>query len=537
MTARARLSPRELGARELGARELGARELAGYRVLRSLARDDDAEVMLGHRSAPASPDGTDGAAAHTVAIKVWPASDPGWDAALRECAALERARGDHVVDLLDLDSDEESIRLLFERLPRGDLSELLRVRPQFDAGEAVTLLAPLAVTLLRMHAAGVAHGHLSARTVLFRDDGSPTLTGFSRAELFEPGAPEVVLEQIAAVRRDRAAARALAVTVLGRVHDGRARAARELHDDLDQCDDELILPLLAARVFEVAAAVPVRFTPDEPEADAAPSGPRAVPVGAAVVASSGSSGGDRSTRMLAVLRRVVPEPWVQRVLDTVERSPAAPVVVAAAGAVRRRWTSSTPGRRRVVLAVGAAALTVGVVTAVVPAGAGVGPGAVTSGATGSGGSGGAGGSRAGAPTAEPGSTASAAAEGVRRASDPALTADDVLAATRSLVRARDRCLVSLSVLCLDQVDEARSGAFDGDQAAIRGAQQGGELPDPLSGGAGDGPPVLIERLGDSALVRLGEAPSGPSILLVKGATGWRIRDVIAAGGPSGVAGG
>ena len=488
-------------------RELGAPELAGYRVLRSLARDDDAEVLLGHRSAPASPDSPD-VAARTVALKVFPASDIGWATAMRECAALERARGEHVVDLLDLDADHETIRLIFERLPRGDLAELLRVRARLDAGEAVTLLAPIAVTLLRLHAAGVAHGGLSARTVLFRDDGSPTLIGFSGAELFEVGAPEVVLEQVDAVRRDRAAARALAVIVLGRVAGGRARAARELHDDIDACDEELVLPTLAARLFEVAAAVPVRFAADSsddgrPESDAAVTGPRIVPVGTAIVESGAERAG-----IAAALARLVPEPVLQRVLDTMGRSPAAPVVTAAGDAVRSRWLSWSPGRRRMVLAAGAAVVTVGVVTAVVPSGT------------------------TNTASAQPGrSTPSASAPAdTGAADDPVVTGDDPLAASGALVTARDRCLSSLSVICLDRVDEAGSSALDGDRAAIRAAQQGGELPDPLERagtGAGRAAPVLIERLGDSALVRLGDAASA-SLLLVKGEAGWRIRDVVAA---------
>ncbi|HEY4152417.1 MAG TPA: hypothetical protein VGM38_03780, partial [Pseudolysinimonas sp.] len=85
-------------------RELGAPELAGYRVLRSLARDERAEVLLGHRVASGSgDDDTDAVtltAVQTVALKVFPATEVGWNDALGECAALERARGDHVVDLL-----------------------------------------------------------------------------------------------------------------------------------------------------------------------------------------------------------------------------------------------------------------------------------------------------------------------------------------------------------------------------------------------------------------------------------------------------
>ena len=494
-------------------RELGARELAGYRVLRSLARDEHAEVLLGHRSVPVSPESSE-TVVQTVALKVSPASEPGWDAALHECAALERARGEHVVDLLDLDADDSSIRLLFERLPRGDLAELLRIRPRLDAGEAVTLLAPIAVTLGRLHTAGVSHGNLGPRTVLFRDDGSPALIGFSRAELFEAGAPEVVLEQVEGVRRDRLAARALAATVLGRVAGGRARAARELLDDVESCDDESILPLLGSRLFEVAAAMPVRFAADEPEADAAIPAPRAVPVGAGIVESDAGTRGGGASRIAAGLGRLVPEPVLQRVLDAVERSPVAPVAREAAEAVRRRWASWTAGRRRIVLAVGAAVLTVGVVTAIVPAGA-----AMT-------------GTTRPAVAPSGGSSPSGSAPSNPQPSDPAVTGDDPLPAARALVTARERCLSSLSVICLDRVDEVGSAALEDDRATIRTAQQGGELPDPLEGAAG-GAPVLIERLGDSALVRLGDDPASASLLMVKGEGGWRIRDVIAAGGSAG----
>lgn len=504
---------------QLSPRELGARRLAGYRVLRSLARDEHAEVLLGHRNVPSDSDGSAPGAVQTVAMKVSPASDDAYAAALRECAALERARGDHIVDLLDVDADEESIRLIFERLPRGDLAELLRIRGSLDAGEAVTILAPIAVTLLRLHAAGIAHGNLDAGTVLFRDDGSPTLIGFSRAELFEPGAPEVVLEQVDAVRRDRHAVRALAMTVLGRVVGGQARTARELHDDVAGCGDELILPLLTSRLFEVAAAVPVRFGSDDPQPEAA-AVPRAVPVAAPVVESSFGTVGGTTPKVAAILARVLPEAMLQRLLVSVERSPLTPIASGARGALGRRWHSWTPARRRIVVAVGAGALTVGIVTAIVPArpSATGAPAANLSGSTAS-------------PSQTPDSS-SPAGEAESGAIDPAVVGDDPIAAAGALVAARDRCLGSLSLRCLERVDEAGSGAFGDDQAAIRAAQQGGELPDPLEGAA-DGAPVLIERLGDSALVRLGQASSAASILLVKAEDGWRIRDLIAARPPTG----
>jgi len=507
-----RPSLRERGPRELGPRELGPRELAGYRVLRSLARDDDGEVLLGHRHGNTAADDPQTDTAHTVAIKTLPSSESGWATALRLCASLERARGDHVVDLLDVDADDESVRLVFERLPRGDLAELLRVRQCVEAGEAVTVLAPIAAALARMHAAGVAHGNLSARSVLFRDDGSPTMIGFSRAELFEPGAPEVVLEQVEAVRRDRSAAVALAGIVLARIDGSRARAARELIADLEACDLELALPLLTERLFDVAAALPIRFTSEVAEAaevEIAPSKWRAIPVDTSGEEPNIDPVGS-SWRWTAALAGVVPEPLLQRVLDTVERSPAAPVVEAAVGAARRRWGSWGPGRRRALLAVAAAIVTVGVVTAVVPAA----PAASRPG-------------RAATPSSLPTASDMSSSQDPVKSGDPAVTGDDPVAAATFLVGARDRCLSSLSLRCLDLVDGPGSSALSDDQAAIRAGQRGGELPDALSGPTDRLAVALVERLGDSALLRLGPAASDASVLLVKGDNGWRIRDVIA----------
>jgi hypothetical protein len=247
------------------------------------------------------------------------------------------------------------------------------------------------------------------------------------------------------------------------------------------------------------------------------------------------------------LVRLVPEPLVRRVLDTVDRSPAAPVVRAAAEAMARRWRSWTPARRRIALAAGAAVLTIAAVTAVVPGGAVASGGAVATGPAGGSAttarpSGAASGAQNTAPPVPPGTAA--------QMTDRAVTGDDALAASRALIQARERCLSSLSLPCLDRVDEPGSGALEDDQAVIRVAQQGGELPDPMAGAAGGSTPVIVERLGDSALVRLGEAASGidddaprdssttaspspqrgpASLLLVKSEAGWRIRDVIAAG--------
>ena len=103
-----------------------------------------------------------------------------------EAEALHRARGDHVVELLDVSLGAVapcSVPPAAARVARRGAAR----RPALDAGEAVTILAPIAACLNRMHAAGVAHGAVAPDRCCSAATGRPMLTGFGRAELFEPG--------------------------------------------------------------------------------------------------------------------------------------------------------------------------------------------------------------------------------------------------------------------------------------------------------------------------------------------------------------
>jgi hypothetical protein len=80
----------------------------------------------------------------------------------------------------------------------------------------------------------------------------------------------------------------------------------------------------------------------------------------------------------------------------------------------------------------------------------------------------------------------------------------------------------LAVLCLDDVVQAGSAASDDDIALIRSVQGGGEYPDAIA----DGDPVLVERLGDSALLDLPVGSDPASILLLRTTNGWRIRQYL-----------
>jgi hypothetical protein len=103
--------------------------------------------------------------------------------------------------------------------------------------------------------------------------------------------------------------------------------------------------------------------------------------------------------------------------------------------------------------------------------------------------------------------------------------DDPLKALDDLLAARERCIADVSLLCLDAVDERGSGALADDQSVVRALQAGGELPVESYVSSR---PALVERLGDSALVSLGDVPESQpaSVLLMKGEAGWRIRQYL-----------
>jgi hypothetical protein len=472
-----------------------AGEIGGYRVLRRLAVGERCRVLLAHQSGAVDP----------VVLKVASADDA---AAVREAEALDRGSGEHVVPVLDACADDDRIVLVLPRLPGPDLARVLAERAELEGGEAVTILAPVAGAVARLHAAGVAHGALGTGSVLFDAEGAPVLIGFGAASVFEAGLPEVELERVPGVAADRAALRSIATGVLGRVGGVRRATARRLLERLGAAADAEVADLVATEVFDVAAALPVRFA-DPPGTP----GPR----------DGGAAGAGVGGRLVPVSRPVagveVPDvapaaTWAARVAALLDRSPAAEL----AAALRRRWAALSAGRRRLTLGVGAAALALVVAVVAVP-------GAPAPGAA-------AGPVRSASPdaprsTRSPGAGGEAASTDTGAAGDDdAVRGDDPALAATALLRARERCRRELSVLCLDDVDQDGSSAAADDREAIRAAQAGGELPsDPLdaAGRAGAAPPRLTERLGGSALIAVA---GGASLLIVRGDGGWRIRDIL-----------
>ena len=213
--------------------------VAGFRLIRKLGSGSRADVFLGHAGAE-SP--------RTAAIKVFhPAtSSESIDAEVR---ALSMANHAHTVALRDLSTGEDARPVLvLERLELGSLGHLLATRSSLSAGEAVTILAPLAAAVGAIHDSGVAHGAISASRVLFRESGAPVLCGFGHASF---GGEEV--------EADNRALALLADGVLERV-DG-AESLRAWLGSLVGHPRGFGVQL-SERIFDLAAAAPVRFAPD-----------------------------------------------------------------------------------------------------------------------------------------------------------------------------------------------------------------------------------------------------------------------------------
>ena len=109
--------------------------------------------------------------------------------------------------------------------------------------------------------------------------------------------------------------------------------------------------------------------------------------------------------------------------------------------------------------------------------------------------------------------------------DGPASADDPVAAAQALLRERDRCLDELSLDCLDRVDQADSAVAEADRAELSRLRSGdGVDPSPRLGNAAI---VLVQRLGDSAILTAGETEGpGTTVLLVRGDGRWWIRDLV-----------
>jgi len=121
------------------------------------------------------------ASGDTVALKrLREGADPAALEALRREATLLRTLDTpYVVRLRAVVGDV----LVLDHAPGGSLAGLLARRGCLDAGEVVTIAAPLASALATAHRLGLVHGDVSPANVLFTADGMPLLADLGVARV------------------------------------------------------------------------------------------------------------------------------------------------------------------------------------------------------------------------------------------------------------------------------------------------------------------------------------------------------------------
>lgn len=105
--------------------------------------------------------------------------------AVQLMAVLGRIGNEHLVGPYGaIAMADGALALVFDRVAGGSLAQLLGERGNLSPGETVTTVAPLFGALADLHAAGVEHGGLAPRSILFSADGRPLISdvGVTRLE-------------------------------------------------------------------------------------------------------------------------------------------------------------------------------------------------------------------------------------------------------------------------------------------------------------------------------------------------------------------
>ncbi|MCU1546362.1 MAG: hypothetical protein JWP30_1462, partial [Homoserinimonas sp.] len=237
--------------------------VGGYNLVRELGSGDRARVFLGRSATPSlAADALHG----TVAVKVF-RPDIDLSTIDDEIAALIRTQSKHVVQLLDLSTHLDGAPILIlQRLVPGGLSQLLMTRQFVAAGEAVTILAPLAEAIGLAHRVGVAHGAMRVSAVLFDDHWAPVLACFGRARaiVFSRTGPPTpaMIEQSDDMLQDLHGLCAIVLAVLARVGDPAAHSSiQAIKDWLDMSGRQgfpsSFCAELGSRLFDLSDPAPI----------------------------------------------------------------------------------------------------------------------------------------------------------------------------------------------------------------------------------------------------------------------------------------
>lgn len=486
--------------------------IAGYLSIRTLAESSSSRLVLAR---PYS-DGERDESPSVRAIKRY-LPDTLALSMLTEIECLALAQGDHTVTVDDIGAAPDGVPALITQWQTAStLRRVMRERQTLRPGEAITILAPLAAALNRVHHAGVTLGNVTMDAVHFDSAGAPFFVDFSSARLHGSVPTPAELCDSAWFQQDRKAYAVVASGVLAAVsfeHDVRTPMAELLswlssdtHFSTSDWQREC-----ERRLFALGAPEPVRLGAIE------------------ATEALNSAQLTRSSAVLPDAALLQPRteldsvlalpPWL---LGRLSELVAEIKHRAANGIVglrdwcrpirKRTWALASAGALCVVLAVVVASLeNTETSTAVASTG---------------------GDSSVAAPGLES-EPMGAEADVVQspetgpEATQPKATQDalpeDPVQALEVLLTTRNLCLRDLSIECLDAVSRADSPAFAADSAQITNVVNGAELSPEVLLTAKDA--VEVQRLGDSVLFEfsVSDESKPASLLLVKGEAGWRIR--------------
>jgi hypothetical protein len=189
-------------------------QISGYRIVRKIGVGSRADIYLAHpREAEEdiiAPNIT------PVVLKVLATTVP-HQSVDYEIRVLDAVNSPFVVPLIDVTIDaQERAVLILSRLGGNSLQHLLHTRNTLEAGESVTILAPVLQAQKDLYEAGFLHGCLSTRSVRFNEAGRPTLLGLGHTTLTANASPEHV-------RAEQDRMLALMRLVLSRVDEKQAQ--------------------------------------------------------------------------------------------------------------------------------------------------------------------------------------------------------------------------------------------------------------------------------------------------------------------------
>ncbi|MFT2816415.1 hypothetical protein [Leifsonia sp. A12D58] len=504
--------------------------LVGYRVLRRLGAGGHATVYLGRDlglSERIGADSTDGPLAadqempECVAIRVFdPSADP--MAIAREIRALSSMIGGGVPQLHDVATlPDGRVAIVEETVSTASVGAMLSEWRRIEAGEAVTIIAPVVAALAELHALNLVHTRLSLATVSLTRAGRPVLTGLESLmdvtpRMVNQAPPSVGHDRMDLIRADYCRLTALIRAVFEFLENSSAlnRRAEPIAAWFEMATTAVpFLPCLdelERRLFSWAPGAPIRLA-NTPVRQRQPDLATAARDG--VVRATGHAVEsddellrvpDKAGGLLATMARaLMSELWA---VGRVARPAARQTTQLRARAAR--WLRLKRNPLIVASALAAAAL---VLVLTVPPSKG---GAATSPKS------------SVTPIASPQDDALADSP-----DDELLSADDPIAATAVLLKRRDACIQEASLSCLSDVDQSPSAILDADSYSIRLVQQGGTPAE--TAGVGDGLLTLVERTGNAAIMSWAaggahlenEQTKPASLLVIKGEAGWRLREL------------